>query len=378
MAGMREALEAAFEQHDDDTPSTTDSQPTPTPTDDTPSGDVTSTENTAPESAATPAEGDGRTRDGLGRFVKATQVDGKGQTPPAPAAPPVAAPAQPQTPAQNTPRFEPPPRGVPPALRSHWTGLTPEWRNHITETHQRVAQIEEQYKPAVDFAMKFAQTIQPYQQAIQVETGGDPIAAVRGLMDTASRLRFGTPAEKAQTVAQIVKAYGIDIEALDGALVGAIPQQPQGFDPNVIQQAVQQSLAPLFQQAQARRAAQEQQVAATVQTELQQFAADPKNEFFEDVRDLMADAIEVAERNGRTLSLADAYHRACLLHPEVSKVMIARQQGQSAANLTQAATRAKAAAVSVKGAAPVGSPEPTAPTSVRNAIEAAIEAHSRV
>jgi hypothetical protein len=375
MADLREALEAAF---DSDTSTDTEIPASSTPTEPTPSGDGSSTETTAPTTPE-PSEGDGRARDGLGRFLKATQVDGKGQEPPAPGAQPTGAPAQPQgqPPQQNTPRFEPPPRGVPPALRSHWTGLTPEWRQHIAETHTKVQQIEEQYRPAVDFATKFMQTVQPYQQAIQAETGGDPIAAVRGLMDTAARLRFGTPGEKAATVAQIVKSYGVDIEALDGALAGVVPPagQPQQID---VQGAVQQALAPLFQQAQARRAAQEQQAAQTIKTELDAFAADPKNEFFEDVRDLMADAIEVAARQGFDLPLNDAYHRACLLHPEVSKVMLARQQGQTAQTMTQAAQRARAAAVSVKGSAPVGSPEPTAPTSVRDAIEAAIEAHSRV
>jgi len=372
MADLREALEAAFETPDTEIPASSETSTETPAAPIEPNGEAPTT----PE----PTEGtdDGRVRDGLGRFVKVTQVDGKGQTPEQAQQPPTGAPEQPQG-HPRTPTFEKPPRDMPIPLRSTWTKLTPEWRQHIAETHAKVQQVEESYRPAVEFANRFAQAIQPYQQAIQVETGGDPVAAVRGLMDVASRLRFGTPGEKAATVAQIVKSYGVDIEALDGALAGvAPPPGQQQFDPMMVQQAVQAQLAPLFQQAQARRAQQEQQTAAAVRTELQTFAADPKNEFFEDVRDLMADAIEVASRQGFELSLQDAYDRACLLHPEVSKVMIARQRGQSAASLTQAATRAKAAAVSVKGAAPVGSPEPTAPSSVRDAIEAAIEAHSRV
>lgn len=372
MAGMREALESAFDQHEStDTEIPASSEPTtPEPSSEpADAGSPIDAATTTPEPSA-----EDKARDGLGRFVKATQVDGKGQVPPAPGAQPTGAAGQPQ----NTPRFEPPPRGVPPTLRSHWTGLTPEWRQHITEAHTKLAEVEQQYRPSVEFAQSFMRTIEPYRHAIQAETGGDPIAAVQGLMDVAARLRFGTPQEKAMTVAQIVKSYGVDIESLDGALVGALPQQPQGFDPSMVQGAVQQALAPLFQQAQARRAQQEQQTTQAIRTELQAFAADPANEFFDDVRDLMADAIEVASRQGFDLPLNEAYKRACMLHPEVSKVMLARQQGQSAQSLTQAATRAKAAAVSVKGAAPVGSPEPTAPSSVRDAIEAAIEAHSRV
>lgn len=378
MPGLREALDAAFEQSD--TESESEIPSSAPPTDDTaPSGDVTSTEPTATPTTEPLTTEEQRARDALGRFTRADQPDGKGKVPAPGEKPPVEAPKGPQlTLAQNTPKFEPPPRGVPPTLRSHWTGLTPEWRTHIAETHQKLIEVEQQYRPAVEFASRFMQTIEPYRQAIQVETGGDPIAAVRGLMDTATKLRFGTPVEKAQTVAAIVKAYGVDIKGLDEALVGITPEQPQGVDPSMITSAVQQALAPLMQRAQQHRALQDQQTAQQVQTEIEAFAADPKNEFFEDVRNEMADAMEVAERQGRTLSLQDAYTRACWLHPEVSKVMLARQQGQSAQTLTQAAQRAKAAAVSVKGSAPVGNPAPSEPASVRDAIERAIEVHGRV
>jgi hypothetical protein len=66
-----------------------------------------------------------------------------------------------------------------------------------------------------------------------------------------------------------------------------------------------------------------------------------------------------------------------MLHPEVSKVIMARQQGANARQLTAAAQRARGAAVSVKGAAPVGNPNGHEPTSIRESIEAAIESHSR-
>ncbi len=381
MAGLREALETAFEQSDTiETPSS--ATPTEPSAPDQDTGGSSSIEPTAQPTTEPQqlTDAEARARDQLGRFTKADQVDGKGKAPPLAEKPPVAPVTQPQlTLAQNTPKFEPPPRGVPPMLRSHWTGLTPEWRQHIAETHTKLAEVEQQYQPSVQFAQRFMQTIQPFQHAIQAEAGGDPIVAVRGLMDTATKLRFGTPIEKATTVANIVKAYGIDIETLDNALVGNVPPPgAQGVDSNMIQQAVQQALAPVLQQAQQRRQQSEQATAAQVTSEINAFAADPKNEFFEDVRDMMADAMEIAERNGKALSLADAYTRACWLHPDVSKVMLARQQGQSAQSLTQAATRAKAAAVSVKGSAPVGNPDPTEPASVRAAIENAIEVHSRV
>jgi hypothetical protein len=58
--------------------------------------------------------------------------------------------------------------------------------------------------------------------------------------------------------------------------------------------------------------------------------------------------------------------------------MLARQQGVNAQKLTAAARTAKAAAVSVRGSAPVGNPNGAEPSSIRESIEAAIESHSRV
>ena len=221
------------------------------------------------------------------------------------------------------------------------------------------------------------QAIQPFQHAITAE-GVDPITAVRNLMQVGTTLRFGTPAEKAGTVAKLVKAYGVDITALDGALVGETPPPGQGVDQQTIQALVQQQLAPLYQAAQARQAQAAQAAEGEARSALEQFASDASHEFFGTVREDMADIIEVAERQGRALSLKDAYDRACMLHPEVSRVIMARRQGSAAQDLTRAAAKARGAAVSVKGGAPVGNPDRAEPTSVRESIEAAIAAHSRV
>ena len=178
-------------------------------------------------------------------------------------------------------------------------------------------------------------------------------------------------------VAQVVNAYGVDIRSLDSALVGAaLPEvQPQQVN---VQAEVQRALAPLMQMAQQRQQAEAQQLSEAARSDLQAFASDPAHEFLGDVRGVMADMLEVADRQKVALSLQDAYDRACALHPEVSKVIIARRQGANAQQLTQAAQRARSAAVSVRGSAPVGNPNAVEPSSIRESIEAAIEAHSRV
>lgn len=339
-----------------------------------------------PETDSTPAAakpGEAPVRDSMGRFVPRAGKVETGQEPAgAPAAPqagvdPTQPPIGQPAPAQAAPQAVPAPTGWSVGAREHWAATPPAVQQEVQRREYEMARYVNDTAPARQLGERFFQAVQPFMPTIQAE-GVDPLTAVTNLMQVSTRLRMGTPGEKAATIAQIVQAYGVDIQALDSALAGQpLPAQAQGVDPNYVQQAVQQALAPLYQAAQQRQYQVAQQADGAARTELQAFAADPKNRFFNDLRESMADMIEVAQRQGYDLSLEDAYQRAGLLHPEISKVMMAERQGVNAHQLTQAAQRAKAAAVSVRGAAPVGNPNGAEPSSIRESIEAAIEQHSR-
>jgi hypothetical protein len=313
-------------------------------------------------------------RDSLGRFLPKKQDAAAAPTPGAPVSPASGGSGlvPPATPAA-APAVQPP-AGWGPAVREHWAKLPQPVQEYVHQREQQMQRWANDTAPMRQAGEQFMRAIEPYRMTIQAE-GVDPITAIGNLMQVGTTLRFGTPLEKAQVIAQCVKAYAVDIEALDAALVGAItPGQPQVN----IQAEVQRALAPLMQQAQARQQWEAQQINAQAAQELTAFATDPKHEFMEDVRVLMADLMEVADKQGMNLPLQDIYDRACALHPEVSKVIMARQQGANAQQLTQKAQRARAAAVSVRGVAPVGNPTAGEPSSIRESIEAAIEAHSRV
>jgi hypothetical protein len=264
---------------------------------------------------------------------------------------------------------------MPATAREHWAQTPPQVREYVAQREQQMQQWAREVAPLRNAGQAFLQAIEPFRMTIQAE-GVDPLTAVSNLMQVGTTLRFGTPAEKAQVIAQVVNSYGVSVEALDAALVGAAP--PDGGSPVNVQAEVQRALQPLLSYAQQRQYAEVQQTQEQAAGELEQFASDPKHEFIDDVRMLMADMIEVADRQRQNLSLQDAYDRACSLHPDVSKVIMARRQGASAQQLTAAAQRARSAAVSVRGTAPVGNPGGPEPSSIRESIEAAIEAHSRV
>lgn len=267
-----------------------------------------------------------------------------------------------------------------PDAREHWSKLPDNVRSEIARRETEVQRTLQDTAEARKTAEAVMRTIAPYEAFIKAENS-NPLQAIDNLMATAAKLRTGTAPELATMVAGIVQQFGIGrfgpsfIEALDGALAGNTPR----VDPQqaALDQVLNQRLAPVqqllsrFEQAQQ---AQQQQVAQQAQSEVEQFLA--RAEFGNDVREDMADLLEAAQRRGQNMTLADAYKKACMMSDSVRSVLVQRQQAQRGQVQTQAAQRARQAAVSVSGGAPVGALQQPS-TDVRSAIEAAIVATSR-
>jgi len=258
--------------------------------------------------------------------------------------------------------------------------LPPDVRAEVARREAEMQRTLQETSEARKFAEQLNRVISPYQAFISAENS-NPLQAIDNLMGTAARLRTGTAPELAQLMAGMVKQFGVGrfggqfIEALDSALAGEVPRvDPQQAQ---LQQAIQQQLAPVqqfmtqFQQAQAAQAERAQNEAAS---EVQQFLE--RAEFGEDVREDMADLLEIAQRRGRDLSLQDAYRQACLANSRVRQVLEGRAKQRGAQQLTGAAQKAKAAAVSVSGAPALAAPQAES-SSIRSAIEAAIAASAR-
>lgn len=171
---------------------------------------------------------------------------------------------------------------------------------------------------------------------------------------------------------------GVDWRSLFQRLQGGQgqPQQQVQALPPEIQHLTQQVQSLTNTVTQQQRAAQEGQLASHVQT-VQQFAADPANIYFDNVKTRMSKLI----REGDAKDLADAYQQACWADPEIRPLMLSKQQTDQAAQ-TAAANRAKVqqarnASVSVTGSpAPGASPGGVrpAPKTVRDALSDAWDA----
>jgi hypothetical protein len=206
--------------------------------------------------------------------------------------------------------------------REHWSKVPPEIQQKITARETEMAQHMQGTAQARQTHDQLTQLATAYAPVIAAEGVSTPLEAVEGLFKTVAGLRMGTEQQKAQTVAQIIKSYGIDIGTLDDVLSGEPPSNPQAAQ---LDQMLDQRMAPvnqLLQQienAKVQGAQRTQSDAETAVTTFEQHA-----EFLPDVRMDMADLLDLAAKNGRNLTLQEAYDRACALHPEVSKVMAKR------------------------------------------------------
>lgn len=256
------------------------------------------------------------------------------------------------------------PQSFSPTAREHWATLPQEVKADIVRRerdHERGLQESAQARGFMD---AFERVVRPFEGHIIAE-GSNPLQAFHNLMTIGARLRSDPPAGKAQVVADLITHYGVDVRALDSLLAGApLPPQAQqqpATDPRVDQL--------LFERQQMQQALAQRQN-TEVQSEITTFKQG--KEYFEDVRDIMADLVEVAARQGKTLSLDDAYKRACAIHPEVSTILDKKRQAAAGHDASEAAKRAKRAAVSIRGTTPeVGGATGEESETVRAALEQA-------
>ncbi|GAG28224.1 unnamed protein product, partial [marine sediment metagenome] len=203
---------------------------------------------------------------------------------------------------------------------------------------------------ARQFSDEFQRTIHPFEPMIAA-SGDTAMQSVQKLMTTAAGLTIGNPAQKAQLAAGIIQQYGIDIEMLDSMLSGQ-QMDPQTQQNHGIQQMIQQELAPMRQfmgQIGQQRQEYQQNQNNQIGGEIESFAQDPKNEFFQDVREYMADMMEMAANRGEPMTIQQAYDKACLITPTVSGIQAQRNKATAAMTGNKRAAGKRRAASSLHG-----------------------------
>lgn len=215
---------------------------------------------------------------------------------------PEAAPA-PEAPAEVD-EYLAPPSALKPEYKAEWAKLPKNWRQEFyrreTDFHKGI----EPYKGAHSRWEKLEkEVISPYTARLQAL--GQPEMVFKEFLQLDHALTSGTPQQKAQAFAAFQQFYGI----------GAPPSQQQTpqtpMDPTVqrLQDELAQIKGTLTQDLTVRQQREQHEALESINA----FKSDPKNIYFDDVKDDMAALLST----GRAKDLADAYDKACRMNPAV-------------------------------------------------------------
>lgn len=299
-----------------------------------------------------------RARDEAGRFAKneekieanpapsptpAPSQEGQQASAPAPAPAPIPAAEQQAAAPSPAPAIKPPDSWTP-AAKAKFATLDPEIQAEVMRREKEVHQGFTKFDEHRNIGKSFTEAVAPYLPMIRAE-GGEPLQAVQMLLQTAHNLRTAGPEQKQQMLINLAQQYQIDMQGVFNRLTG---KQQNQVPPQV--QQLQQQIADLQRQIQESTQTRATTEQAQYQTEIERFASDPANLYFENVRPAMAALI----RDGVAKDLKEAYDMACWARPDIRPLLLQQTEQQKQEAAKAKAQQARAAAVSVSGA-PAGS-----------------------
>lgn len=191
------------------------------------------------------------------------------------------------------------------------------------------------YKQQAEIGQAYDKVVEPYKPLLAAE-GVDPVQLFQSFSANHYLLTRGTPEQKVEIARNLIHGYGIDF----GALIESIGANPvQTVDPEI--QSLRAEIAQLRQESQSRQQQERTALVSQAETEIEAFAKDPANLYFEEV----VDDIQRLFQSGQANTLQEAYEKAVWLNPatrakETERLTAERlQQAQS----TEEARRAKKA-----------------------------------
>ncbi len=232
--------------------------------------------------------------------------------------------ASPEPKAEESPVTEEPPAEEPEesvAPPATWTAdgkekfgsLDPAIQQEVLKREKDFATGIQKNAEAAKVADAYEQVISPYKAMIAAE-GSNPVQAIQSLLNTAYQLRSGTPEHKAKLILGLAQQYGADLSQ-----VAAQEETDEYVDPDI--QKLNQRLDTLQNTTQSQmQAAQNQQVQG-YQQQIAAFAADPKNEHFDKVKDSMSTLLMAGQAN----NLDDAYNKSIYMVEEVRDTLVQKQ-----------------------------------------------------
>lgn len=259
------------------------------------------------------------------------------------------------------------PQSWTPAEREHWGKIPKEAQAAIQRRELETSRVLNESAQSRRFQGEFVDVVKPFAHLIRARNS-TPLQAVKNLMETAAGLTLGTQQQKALIVAEILENYGVDIQTLDDVL-SKRPANPQAgrasMDP-----VIEQALRPVHEfmgRVEQGRQQHIQQIQQGAQAELERVES-LNLPFFEDLRNDIADFMEVAAARGQELTMEQAYERAVNFNPEIKKIIDQRRRAEAINKDPAKVARSKKAASSIHGSPRGGSGGDGKPKSRKEAL----------
>ena len=254
---------------------------------------------------------------------------------------------------QNQGADERPPASWSKEERQLWAQIPKEARAVIMRRELETTRVLQQSAGARRFANEFVQVVAPYAHLIRAQNS-TPLRAVDNLMKTAAWLTTGSPEQKASVVSDIINNYGVDIRILDEVIKTRVERGDWGRGQQInLPQPVAQALQKIHQFEQGIEQARQkrhEQLIAEANSELEEFAKD--HPFLDDLREDMADLMDIARSRGKKMTYEEAYKKALALRPELQQIEDKRRRSTSpdVRKAAQVLSSARQRAKSVVGA----------------------------
>ena len=217
-----------------------------------------------------------------------------------------------------------------------WAALPSEAKAEILKRENDIFQGIEAMKPDANYGKAFKSVLAPYAEILRANNM-EPVATVNNLLQAHHLFATGSPEAKLQLFQKMARDYNIPLSP---------PGEAPYIDPTVA--ALQSELNAVKSQLSQTSQRQQQVAAQEVSKQVNAFASDPKNVYFDEV----ADDIAVMISKGVAKDLQDAYEKAIWANPVTRAKEIARTTAEASAKAADEA-KAKAAAVRKSTAANV-------------------------
>lgn len=240
-----------------------------------------------------------------------------------------------------------------PEVREKWATLPPEVQQEVARRERETQQTIQQAAGHRQEADGWRQVVAPYEMLFRAD-GTEAKAAVAGVLQMAAALRTGALPQKANILASLIKTYGVPPEAVADALDGKTPAgggvqaPPEYRDPRV-----DRMLAHLEQQR--RQSEEASATEARRQLEAFQNGSHPLAEFFPDLQKRAGRELQLAQEDGETLTLEQAFERAAQNVASVRTVLEQRKAAADAKAKAAEALKKRGAAGSIRSL-PAGPP----------------------